>query len=36
MMIAPVLQIDDTFLKHKEIFKGPDVNMNAIVPLLNI
>jgi glutaredoxin len=35
-MTAPVLQINDTFLTHKEIFKGPDVNMNAIVPLLNI
>ncbi|MEZ5334642.1 MAG: glutaredoxin family protein [Methanolobus sp.] len=29
-MTAPVLQIGDEFLTHKELFSGPDVNMDAL------
>ncbi|TGC10946.1 glutaredoxin family protein [Methanolobus halotolerans] len=33
-MTAPVLQIDDEFLTHKDLFKGPDVNMDALGSLV--
>jgi Glutaredoxin and related proteins len=33
--VAPVLQIDDTFLTHKEIFSGTEVNEDQIIPLIS-
>ncbi|MDK2833597.1 MAG: hypothetical protein PWR29_1436 [Methanolobus sp.] len=33
-MTAPVLQINDEFLTHKDLFKGPDVNLEALSSLL--
>lgn len=33
-MTAPVLQIGDEFLTHKELFSGPDVNMGALGAIL--
>jgi Glutaredoxin and related proteins len=32
--VAPVLQIDDTFLTHKEIFSGTEVNEEQISSLI--
>lgn len=29
-MTAPVLQIGDEFLTHKELFDGPDVNLEVL------
>ncbi|MBN2109888.1 MAG: glutaredoxin family protein [Methanosarcinaceae archaeon] len=29
-MSAPVLQINDEFLTHKDLFKGPDVNLDVL------
>jgi glutaredoxin len=29
-MTAPVLQIGDEFLTHKELFNGPEVNLEAL------
>lgn len=31
---APVLQINDEFLTYKDLFKGPDVNMDALGSLI--
>ncbi len=33
-MTAPVLQIGDDFLTHKELFNGPDVNLEALGSIL--
>jgi Glutaredoxin and related proteins len=33
--VAPVLQIDETFLTHKEIFTGTEVNADRILPLIS-
>ncbi|MBP1908098.1 glutaredoxin [Methanolobus bombayensis] len=33
-MTAPVLQIGDEFLTHKELFSGPDVNLEALGSIL--
>jgi hypothetical protein len=33
-MTAPVLQINDEFLTHKDLFKGPDVNLEVLSSLL--
>ncbi len=33
-MTAPVLQIGDEFLTHKELFNGPEVNLEALVNLI--
>lgn len=31
---APVLQVDDTFLTHEEIFKGDEVNLEKFQGIL--
>ncbi len=33
-MTAPVLQIDDDFLTHKDLFNGPDVNLESLSSIL--
>jgi Glutaredoxin and related proteins len=32
--VAPVLQVDETFLTYKEIFTGTEVNADKILPLI--
>ncbi len=33
-MTAPVLQIGDDFLTHKELFNGPDVDLGSLGSIL--